>query len=130
MALIQIIDKTNLTQVVQDIVDIVLTKRPELDPDEAICAVEEAVTDVLIYCNLTEDEYPTELNKTVANMTIDNINKLDTLLADEETPTSLTEGDFSISYETKTQRLIALSEMNSITSDYKHKLNKFRKVRR
>ena len=120
----------NLTQVIQDIVDIVLTKRPELDPDEAICSVEEAVTDVLIYCNLTEDEYPTALNQTVANMAIDNINRLDTLLSDEETPTSLTEGDFSISYETKTQRLIALSGMNSITSDYKHKLNKFRKVKR
>lgn len=96
-------------------------------------AVTTVVHDILIYCHLELEDWPEALNHTAALMTIDVINEV-TLVSDDSTlegeVKSLTEGDFSISKETKAEAFQKIMAAPSFARNYKRLLNRFRRTAR
>lgn len=94
-------------------------------------AIETALYDVLNYCNLTEDDFPVGLHNTVVLMSIDLLNETNFSLnaTKEGEVKALTEGDFSISRETKAEAYQKMASVPSFTKNYKRNLNSFRKLR-
>lgn len=104
----------------------------EKSDDVFLFAIETSINDVLIYCNVSIDDWPSGLNNTVIMMAIDLINESSySFNADvsEGEVKSLTEGDFSISKETKAEAYQKMMTVKSFARNYKRNLNAFRKLR-
>ena len=101
--------------------------------DVFLFALETAVQDVLIYCNLTLDEFPILLDNTVVLMAWDIFTQTSLLNADSEAlgeTKSHSEGDFSYTRETKAEVIEKIMNSNSIAKNYKRYLNAYRKMRK
>ncbi|MBE9390016.1 hypothetical protein [Vagococcus salmoninarum] len=95
-------------------------------------SIETALSDVLTYCHLSVEDFPELLISTVILMAIDLINETTlTVNADvsEGEVKSLTEGDFSITKETKAEAYQKIMKAPSFAKNYKRQLNAFRKLR-
>lgn len=95
-------------------------------------SIETALSDVLTYCHLSVDDFPELLISTVILMAIDLINETTlTVNADvsEGDVKSLTEGDFSMTKETKAEAYQKIMMAPSFAKNYKRQLNAFRKLR-
>lgn len=100
--------------------------------DVFLFAIETSINDVLIYCNVGIDEWPVGLNNTVIMMAIDLINESSYSFnadASEGEVKSLTEGDFSISKETKADAYQKMMSAPTFSKNYRRKLNAFRRLR-
>lgn len=100
--------------------------------DVFLFAIEISINDVLIYCNVGIDEWPVGLNNTVIMMAIDLINESSYSFnadASEGEVKSLTEGDFSISKETKAEAYQKMTSAPTFSRNYRRKLNAFRRLR-
>ena len=100
--------------------------------DVFLFAIETSINDVLIYCNVGIDEWPVGLNNTVIMMAIDLINESSYSFnadASEGEVKSLTEGDFSISKETKAEAYQKMASAPTFSRNYRRKLNAFRRLR-
>ncbi|EHA4031108.1 hypothetical protein JKN53_000088 [Enterococcus faecalis] len=96
-------------------------------------AIETAIYDVLNYCHFSIEEWPTEIDNTVILMVIDLLNETSLTLNASETESevkSLTEGDFSISKETKAEAYQKIMSAPSFSKNYKRTLNNFRRLKR
>ena len=84
-------------------------------------AIETAIFDVLNYCQVGIEDWPIELDNTTILMAVDNINETSfSLSADgaEGEVKSLTEGDFSISKETKAEAYQKIMQAPSFARNY------------
>lgn len=113
-----------------------LKKLKGVDDDKSddvfLFALETSINDVLIYCNVSIDEWPVGLNNTVIMMAIDLINESSYSFnadASEGEVKSLTEGDFSISKETKAEAYQKMASAHTFSRNYRRKLNAFRRLR-
>ncbi|WP_071131361.1 hypothetical protein [Enterococcus timonensis] len=95
-----------------------------------IFAVETAILDILNYCHLGVDEWPDTLDNTAILMSIDLINETAMTLNPDDVAgvKSLTEGDFSITTETKAEVMQKLLSAPSFARKYTRNLNAFRKL--
>lgn len=97
-------------------------------------SVETVVQDILIYCNLEEKDYPVQLDNTALLMIKDLLDETNMLLTSEEQADasikSLTEGDFTITRETKAEAVQKMSQADSFCKKYTRYLNRFRKIAR
>lgn len=96
-------------------------------------AIETAIFDVLNYCHFGIEDWPIELDNTTILMAVDNINETSfSLSADgaEGEVKSLTEGDFSISKETKAEAYQKIMQAPSFARNYSRTLNSFRRLAR
>ncbi len=94
-------------------------------------AIETAIFDVLNYCHFPVEDWPIELDNTTILMAMDNINETSfSLSADgmEGEVKSLTEGDFSISKETKAEAYQKIMQAPSFARNYSRTLNSFRRL--
>lgn len=95
-------------------------------------AIETAVVDILNYCNLDILEWPIGLDNTAVLMALDNYNQANVSInldsKDGGEVKSLSEGDFSITTETKAEAYKAMAAAPSMAKNYKAKLNRYRKL--
>lgn len=95
-------------------------------------AIETAVVDILNYCNLDILEWPLGLDNTAVLMALDNYNQANVSInldsKDGGEVKSLSEGDFSITTETKAEAYKAMAAAPSMANNYKAKLNRYRKL--
>lgn len=95
-------------------------------------AIETAVVDILNYCNLDILEWPLGLDNTAVLMALDNYNQANVSInldsKDGGEVKSLSEGDFSITTETKAEVYKAMAAAPSMAKNYKAKLNRYRKL--
>lgn len=94
-------------------------------------SIETAIFDVLNYCHFPVEDWPVELDNTTILMAMDNINETSfSLSADgmEGEVKSLTEGDFSISKETKAEAYQKIMQAPSFARNYSRTLNSFRRL--
>ena len=88
---------------------------------------------MLNYCHFSIEEWPKEIDNTVILMVIDLLNETSLTLNASETEgevKSLTEGDFSISKETKAEAYQKIMSAPSFSKNYKRTLNNFRRLKR
>lgn len=106
----------------------------DTDSDDVfLFALETAIQDVLNYCHIEIEEWPEALDNTTVLMAIDLINESSyTFNADkaEGETKSLSEGDFSISMETKAEAYQKMMQTPSFARNYARNLNSFRKLAR
>lgn len=96
-------------------------------------AIETAIFDVLNYCHFGIEDWPLELDNTTILMAIDNINETSFSLSADSVGgevKSLTEGDFSISKETKAEAYQKIMQAPSFARNYSRTLNSFRRLAR
>lgn len=103
--------------------------------DVLLFALETAIYDVLNYCHIEIDDWPEAIDNTTVLMTIDLINEASFIFkADAESVEgevkSLTEGDFSISRETKADAYKKIMSAPSFSRNYRRNLNRFRRLAR
>lgn len=97
-------------------------------------ALEATIETVLTYCHLDVLDWPIGLNNTAILMTIDTLNENDRNLAMVGSEgggdvKSITEGDFRIEHQSKTDFYKAMvSIAPTMTRNYAMKLNNFRKL--
>lgn len=100
--------------------------------DLFLFAIETAVVDILNYCNLDILEWPIGLDNTAVLMALDNYNQANVSInldsKDGGEVKSLSEGDFSITTETKAEAYKAMATAPSMAKNYKAKLNRYRKL--
>lgn len=100
--------------------------------DLFLFAIETAVVDILGYCNLDILEWPIGLDNTAVLMALDNYNQANVSInldsKDGGEVKSLSEGDFSITTETKAEAYKAMAAAPSMAKNYKAKLNRYRKL--
>lgn len=114
-----------------------LKKIKGLDSDEAdevlLFAIETAIYDVLNYCHLEIEEWLEDLDNTTILMAIDILNEANySLNAEnvEEDVKELSEGDFKISRETKSDLYKKMASVPSFSKNYRRILNRFRRLAR
>lgn len=102
--------------------------------DVFLFALKTAIYDVLNYCHIEIEDWPKALDSTTILMTIDLINEASFIFkADAEAEgevKSLTEGDFSISRETKADAYKKIMSAPSFARNYRRNLNSFRRLAR
>lgn len=101
--------------------------------DVFLFALETAIFEILGYCNLEFDEWPEQLNNTVVLMAIDYLNEaeiINLVAANEGEVKSLTEGDFSISKETRAESFQKMQQSAGFARNYLRILNRYRKLAR
>ncbi|MEY8370128.1 hypothetical protein AAK938_01315 [Aerococcaceae bacterium 50-4] len=99
--------------------------------DVFLFAIETAINDILIYCNLDILDWPIGLNHTAVLMALDNYNQATMSINFDSNGgefKTLKEGDFSITTETKAEAFKAIASGNSLAKNYKAKLNHYRKL--
>ncbi|MGL9971561.1 phage head-tail connector protein [Enterococcus sp. DIV1420a] len=99
--------------------------------DVFLFAIETAVYDVLNYCHFKVDDWPEALDSTTILMTVDLINETSYSLSAAEAENevkSLSEGDFSITKETKAEAFQKMMSVPSFSRNYCRNLNNFRKL--
>ena len=96
-------------------------------------AIETVINDVLNYCHFSVEEWPEGIDYTVVLMTIDLLNETALTFNISESDgevKSITEGDFSISKETKAEAYQKIMSAPSFSKNYKRTLNNFRRLKR
>ncbi|EMW5595868.1 hypothetical protein [Enterococcus faecalis] len=96
-------------------------------------AIETVINDVLNYCHFSVEEWPEGIDNTVVLMTIDLLNETALTFNISESDgevKSITEGDFSISKETKAEAYQKIMSAPSFSKNYKRTLNNFRRLKR
>ncbi|HBD0821746.1 TPA: hypothetical protein ACOIVK_000993 [Enterococcus faecalis] len=96
-------------------------------------AIETVINDVLNYCHFSVEEWPEGIDNTVVLMTIDLLNETALTFNISESDgevKSITEGDFSISKETKAEAYQKIMSAPSFSKKYKRTLNNFRRLKR
>lgn len=97
-------------------------------------ALEATIETVLTYCHLDVLDWPIGLNNTAILMTIDTLNENDRNLSMVGSEggvdvKSITEGDFRIEHQSKTDFYKAMTSIApTMTRNYAMKLNNFRKL--
>ncbi|AUJ86851.1 hypothetical protein [Enterococcus sp. CR-Ec1] len=98
--------------------------------DVFLFAIETAIQDILNYCHFEIEDWPVALDNTTVLMSIDLINETDFFLkAAEAEMKSLSEGDFSITKETKAEAYQKMMQLPSFSRSYFRILNQFRRLR-
>lgn len=104
----------------------------EKSDDVFLFAVDTAIQEILSYCHFKIDDWPGSLDNTAVLMAIDLINEtsfsLNAAEAEGEVK-SLSEGDFSISKETKAEAYQKMMQTPSFARNYSSVLNRFRHLR-
>lgn len=99
--------------------------------DVFLLAIESAIFEVSSYCHLLLSEWKDELNNTVVFMALDILNEL-SFTGDIENAEggvkSITEGDFTITKETKIEAYKQINQLGSVAGSYKKVLNRYRKL--
>lgn len=101
--------------------------------DVFLFALETAIFEILSYCNLEFDEWPEMLNNTAVLMAIDYLNEaaiVNTATESDGEVKSLTEGDFSISKETRAEVFQKMQQSAGFARNYLRILNRYRKLAR
>lgn len=101
--------------------------------DVFLFALETAIIEILSYCNLDFEEWPNALNNTAVLMAIDYLNEstiVNSVTEVEGEVKSLTEGDFSISKETKSEAFQKMQQSAGFARNYLRILNRYRKLAR
>lgn len=104
----------------------------EKSDDVFLFALEAAIYDVLDYCNITVDRWPDALDNKTVLMAIDIINETNFTFNATESEgevKSLSEGEFSISKETKAEAYQKMMSVPSFSRNYARTLNKYRCMR-
>lgn len=109
-------------------------KREELYEEILTFALSKTIRDVSNYTNIPVDELPEELDHTMASMAVQLIDTHNFLSVvdsnvDNGNVQSLTEGDTSITFKSKSDVYSAMQTANSVTDNYADTLNNFRKVK-
>lgn len=106
----------------------------ELD-DVFSFAIDTAIFDVLNYCHIEVADWPEALDNTAVMMAIDVVNMTcfaSALQSDDAggDVRTLTEGDFTISKETKAEAYQKIMTAPSFAKNYRRNLNRFRRTAR
>lgn len=106
----------------------------ELD-DVFSFAIDTAIFDVLNYCHIEVTEWPEALDNTAVMMAVDvvNVTSFASALQSDDAGgdvRTLTEGDFSISKETKAEAYQKIMTAPSFAKNYRRNLNRFRRTAR
>lgn len=95
-------------------------------------ALETTIQHILNYCNFGIEDWPEALNNTAIFMTVDVLNDIGMTFGQdglEGDTKSMTEGDFSITKETKAEIYQKLMTTKNFIRNYETTLNQFRKVK-
>ena len=101
--------------------------------DVFLFALETAIFEILGYCNLDFEEWPDQLNNTAVLMAVDYLNEaaiVNTATESDGEVKSLTEGDFSISKETRAEAFQKMQQSAGFARNYSRILNRYRKLAR
>lgn len=106
----------------------------ELD-DVFSFAIDTAIFDVLNYCHMEATDWPEALDNTAVMMAIDvvNVTNFASALQSDDAGgdvRTLTEGDFSISKETKAEAYQKIMTVPSFAKNYRRNLSRFRRTAR
>ncbi|WP_213334273.1 hypothetical protein [Enterococcus casseliflavus] len=104
----------------------------EKSDDVFLFAVETAIQEILSYCHLDVDDWPVALDNTAVLMAVDLINETSFSLnaaKSEGEVKSLSEGDFSIAKETRSEAYQKMMQAPSFARNYSKVLNRFRRLR-
>lgn len=104
--------------------------------EQLVFALEATIETILAYCHLDVVEWPIGLNNTAVLMTIDTLNENARNLVivnagndDVGEVKSITEGDFRIEHQSKTDFYKAMTSIApTMTRNYAMKLNNYRKL--
>lgn len=100
--------------------------------DVFLFAIETVIQDILNYCHFEIEDWPVALDNTTVLMSIDLINETDFFLKAAEAEgemKSLSEGDFSITKETRAEAYQKMMQLPSFSRSYFRILNQFRRLR-
>lgn len=111
-----------------EVIDIVFTTKPDADQVQTEIAIQRIESLVKDYCN--RDDIPTTLNFLIADMVIDYLSLQDRKTNPDAyvSTKSVKDGDTTVELSTNAMNSNEAS-LDSILSDYKSQLNKYRKLR-